>query len=127
MVLDALGIIVLVFIVIGVIKLLFLLFSPGSWFRFSKKLYSSPATLVIIELTLAAIVFYYLLQTLTIVQIMGGVVLGALLTGLSFAVYSKEVMVMAEKIFKQKNMFRKTWIIWVIWLALFAWTLNALF
>ena len=127
MVLDALGIIVLVFITIGVIKLLFFLFSPGSWFGFSKKLYSSPAVLVTVQVILAAIVFYYLLQTLTIVQIMGGVVLGVLLTGLSFAVYSKEAMAMAEKIYKQKNMLKKTWLIWVIWLALFAWTLTVLF
>ena len=127
MVLDALGIIVLIFIIIGVIKLLFFIFSPGSWFGFSKKLYSSPAVLVTVQVILAAIVFYYLLQTLTIVQIMGGVVLGVLLTGLSFAFYSKEMMALAAKIYRQKNILKKTWLIWVIWLALFVWTLTALF
>ena len=127
MALDALGTIVFIFILIGLIKLLFVLFNPGAWFGFAKKLYSSPQILIVVELILAAIVFFYLLQSMTIVQIMGGVVLGALLTGLSFAFFAKEMMALVTKIYKQKGMLKKTWLVWIIWLALFVWTLTALF
>ncbi len=127
MALGALEIIVLVFIVIGLIKLLFLLFSPKTWMNFAKKLYSSPAILIIVELILAIIVFYYLLMSLTIVQILAGVVLGALLTGLSFAFFAKELMPLFNKIFKKGLLWKKTWLVWLIWLALFVWALVAMF
>lgn len=127
MALGALEIIVLVFIIIGLIKLLFLLFSPKSWFNFAKKLYSSPAVLIIVEIILALIVFYYLLMSLTIVQIMAGIVLGALLTGLSFAFFAKEMVPFMNKIFKSKTLWKKTWLVWLIWLALFVWVLVSMF
>ena len=127
MALDALGIIVLVFILLGLIKLLFFIFSPKSWMNFAKGMYKNPAVLIIIELILAAVVLYYLLMYMTIVQIFGGIVLGALLTGLSFACFGKELVPMFTKMFKAKGLWKKIWLIWLVWLALFVWVLLALF
>jgi len=127
MVLGNLEIIVLIFVVLGLLKLIFVLFSPKSWFGFAKGLYKSPAILIIVEIILALIVFYYLLQTMTIVQIMGGVVLGALLTGLSFAFFAKDSMAWAGKLLNAKGFFKKMWLVILIWLALFIWTLIAMF
>ena len=124
---GAVGNIVFIFSVLVLIKLLFVLFKPKGWLDVSKKLYSSPAILAIVELVLAAIVFYYLLIELTIVQIMAGVVLGALLTGLSFAAYGKEAMAFGSKMLKDKNMWKKMWLPVVIWLVLAVWALYALF
>lgn len=124
---GAVGNIVFIFSVLVLIKILFVLFKPAGWMNVSKKIYSSPAVLALIELILAAIVFYYLLMELTIVQIMAGVVLGALLTGLSFAAYGKEVMALGTKIMKDKDMWKKAWLPVVIWLVLAVWALYALF
>ena len=127
MVSGTLEIILFIFVILGLIKFLFVLFSPKSWLTFAKKLYSSAVLLVIIELILAVIVLYFLLQTLTIVQIMGGVILGALLTGMTFACYAKETIAWAEKLFKGKGILARAWLPMLIWLALFVWTLVALF
>jgi hypothetical protein len=125
MVLETLEIILLIFVVLGLIKFVFLLFNPKAWFDFAKKLYRSAGVLALIEFVLAAIIFYYLYQSLTIVQIMSGVVLGALLTGITFAVYAKESMVFAGKLMKDGFM-KKAWLPMLIWLALFVWTLWAI-
>jgi len=124
---GAVGNIVFIFSVLVLVKLLFVLFKPKGWMDVSKQLYNSPAILALIELILAAIVFYYLLMELTIVQIMAGVVLGALLTGLSFASYGKEALAFGTKIMKDKNMWKKAWLPAVIWLVLAVWALYALF
>ena len=127
MTLDALGIIILVFAILAVIKLLFLVFNPKAWMKFAISLYRNPAVLGLIELVLALIVFYYLLQSLTIVQIMGGIVLGALLTGMSFAAYGPETINWAKKITKTSSILKKAWIPTLIWLILIIWTLKELF
>lgn len=117
---------VLVFVVIGLIKLIFLVFSPKSWFNFAKWLYSSPAILFIVELILAAVLFYYLWTSIGILALMGGVVLGALLTGMSFAIYGKDTITFGKKIMG-KGMWKKIWFPCLIWLALIVWTLIVLF
>ena len=127
MALDALGIIIFVFAILGIIKLLFLVFSPKSWTKFAISLYRNPVVLMVIELVLALIVLFYLLKTLTIVQIMGGIVLGALLTGMSFAAYGPETIAWAKKIMKTSSILKKAWIPALIWLILIIWTLKELF
>ncbi len=127
MVFGAIEIIALIFAILIIVKLLFVLFSPKSWFNFAKKIYGSPRVLVIVELILVLIIFYYLLQSLSIVQIMAAVVLGALLTGMGFAVYAKETMAWSNKLMKQKGLLKKAWLPVLIWLILVIWTLIALF
>jgi len=127
MALDVLGWFVLAFVVLGLIKFLFLLFNAKAWMKFAFKLYSKPALLVIIELILALILFYYLLQSFTIVQIMAGVLLGALLTGMTFAAYGKETIAWAKKIMNTKSLLKKAWLPMLLWLILMVWALIELF
>lgn len=127
MALDALGIILLVFAILVIVKLLFVVFNPKAWLKFALSLYRNPAVLVVIELVLALLVLYYLLQSLTILQIMGGIVLGALLTGMSFAAYGPETIAWAKKIMSTKSVLKKAWIPALIWLILIIWTLKELF
>ena len=97
-----------------------------SWEGFAKWMYKKPALLFVVELILGLIVFYYLLQTLSIVTIMACVLLGALLTGMSFAFFAKDVSPMIGKIMKG-NILKKAWFIMLVWLALAIWVLIALF
>ncbi len=117
---------VLIFVIIAAIKLLFLLFSPKSWMNFAKKLYSSPIVLFIVELILAVVLFYYLLMEVGIVTLMAGVVLGALLTGMSFALYGKDAVAFGKKIMT-KGMLKKLWLPFIIWIVLIVWTFIGLF
>ncbi len=119
-------IIALIFVILGLLKIIIVFFSAKSWMNFAKGIYKNPVLLFIVELVLAAIVFYYLLQSFTIVQIMACVVFGALLTGLTFAVYAKELMPAFTKVFKA-GIVKKAWLPLIIWVILLIWTLTAIF
>ncbi len=118
---------VLVFAILVIIKLLICSFNPKGWLNLTKGLYKNGIVLFIVELILAAILFYYLLMELSIVQIFATITLGALLTGMTFAIYSKESMSFAGKILKAKTLLNKAWLPVLIWLALAIWTLVELF
>lgn len=126
MALGTIEIIVLIFVILGLLKLIIVLFSPKSWLGFVKGLYKNPTLLFIIELVLAIIVFYFLLLEMGLVQIMAGVVLGALLTGMGFALFAKDMMPAMTKVFKA-GILKRCWLPIIIWLVLFIWTLTALF
>jgi hypothetical protein len=118
---------VLVFVILAIIKILICSFDPKAWLKFVKGLYKNPVVLFIVELILAAVLFYYLLMELSVVYIMAVIVLGALLTGMSFAVYSKETIAWGGKILKGKTILNKAWLPILIWLALSIWVLVELF
>jgi uncharacterized protein YjeT (DUF2065 family) len=124
---NSLETIAFIFVLAGLIKILFLLIFPKSWKNFVRNLYKKPNLLLGIELVLTVIIFYYLIQYLTIIQIIGGVVLGALLTGMTFAVYGKEIMPLFTKIFTKRDLFKKAWLPILLWLILIIWVLKFLF
>ncbi len=118
---------VLVFVIIAIIKILICSFKPKAWLDLVKGLYKNGVVLFIVELILAAVLFYYLLMELSVVTIMAVIVLGALLTGMSFALYNKDTMSWAGKILKGKTLLNKAWLPILIWLALSIWVLVELF
>ncbi|GAH80378.1 unnamed protein product, partial [marine sediment metagenome] len=67
MIWGALQIAVLILSVVIVIKFLVLAIKPKAWMKLAKKLYNKPLILVLVELVLAAVLFYYLLMQLTII------------------------------------------------------------
>ncbi|OGJ12649.1 hypothetical protein A3K82_02155 [Candidatus Pacearchaeota archaeon RBG_19FT_COMBO_34_9] len=117
-------IIVLILISFSVIKILTI---PNIWMKYViRPLYSKPKILFLVELILAGIVLFFLLQSLTIVQILAVVAFGALLTGMTFAWYGKETISWAEKLLK-KGIWKKAWLPILIWLALIVWGALVLF
>ena len=62
-------IIALIFVVIGVIKLVVLMISPKSWKSVPDAFFKQPILMMLVSFVLAAIVLYYLLTEMTIVQI----------------------------------------------------------
>lgn len=124
---NAIEIAALVLVIIGLIKLLVLSFNANTWLKVVKAVYGNPVVTFVVELVLAVVLFYYLLQQFTIVQIMSVIALGALLTGMTFAAYGKETIDWASKILRTKSLIRKAWLPILIWLGLTVWTLIALF
>ena len=118
-------ILVLIFAIVTFVKLTVILVNAKAWMSFVKKLYSKPNALMFVELILATIVIYYLLWELTIVQIMACVVLGALLTGMTFAAYAKEILPMVQKMLKS-GVLRKAWLPLLVWMALIVWGILVL-
>ena len=129
MIWGALQITVLLLAILIVIKFLVLAIKPKAWLNLAKSLYSNPLILGLVELILATVLFYYLLMQLTIIQIMAAVTLGALLTGLSFAIFSKEMLPLIGRIMRNKRILwgPGTWFVWLIWLVLIGWALYVLF
>lgn len=119
-------IIALIFALGILVKLLCVLVKPKAWLNLTKKLYTSPALLMIIELILAAIVFYYI-KDVGIVQIAAIGAFVALLMGLSMAAYFKDVVGLAEKMLKDKSIVKKAWLAIVVWLVFALWVLYVLF
>lgn len=117
---------VLVFSILALVKLLTVAIKPKGWLKVVKPLYKANIVLFVLELILAAILLYYLLQEITLVQVFGGIVLGALLTGMTFAVYGKETLDLGNKLLKTSVM-RRAWLPILIWLALSVWVLVELF
>jgi len=124
---NAVEITALVVSLLIIVKLLVVSFSPKSWWGLVKPIYKANVVLFIAELVLALIVFYYLLQQITIVQLMAAVALGALLTGMTFAVYGKETIDWAGKLLRGRSVLGRAWLPILIWLGLTIWTLVELF
>lgn len=123
---TSIEILALIFAVAVIIKLVIVSLSPKGWKGFVKSLYGNPTLLAVFELILAGIVFYYLIQELSLVQIFACLVLGALLTGMTFAVYGKELMPVFQKMLNG-NILKKAWLPILVWLALAIWVLKEIF
>lgn len=117
----------LIFSLAIIIKLVVIFVNKNWWVNFTKLVYKNPGILAVVELVLAGVVFYYLIQSLSVVYIVGGVLLGALLTGMTFAAYRKEVVQPMIKLLKSGNALKKAWLPVLVWIALAIWVLLELF
>lgn len=118
----------LIIVALSAIKIIVLLTKPKAWVSVFKAVYRKPSVTTIVFLVLSVIVLNYLLKEITIVQIFAVMLFFALLTGLTVAsAYSKDVVQMATKLLKDKNMIKKAWLAILIWTVLIIWALKELF
>lgn len=122
-----LEIIAFLLVLLGLIKLAVVSRNPKKWLTFWKKKYSNTTATNIVALVLAGVVLYYLLQELTIVQIMAVAAFIALVFLIGFLPYVKELFEMAEKMLKQDNTLKKSWLVILVWLLLSLWVLWEIF
>lgn len=117
--------IALILIILSAVKIILL---PKIWMKYVvRPLYSKSMILFVVEIILAGIVLYYLLQSgLNIVQILAAVAFGALLTGMTFAWYGKETLSWARGIWK-KGIWKKAWLPILIWIVIIIWGALVLF
>ncbi|MBU3912993.1 MAG: hypothetical protein KKB21_00815 [Nanoarchaeota archaeon] len=123
---DAIGIFALVVAVVALVKILTIIIKPRAWFNLAERIWRAPTLAMVICIILAAVVFYNLIQELTIVQIFAVILFVALLSGVSVASYHNEMISMASKILKDRNFVKRSWISLVIWLVLILWALKEL-
>ena len=116
-------IIAMIFLVSGVIKMIYLIVNPNAWMNFANKIYSKPKPLKYISLILAAIIFYYLIQVFTMDEIFAVMAFMALIIVFGMADHVGKIL----KSFKIKNMWKEYWIYTLIWIALMAWVIKELF
>jgi len=109
----------LIFLVIASIKILVLLISPKEWANVAIGAYSNPMLLTIVSFIGAAVTFYYLAQAgVGLLVIFAVMLFLAFLMGLSIAVYSKEMSVMATKLLQKRDFLKRGWFALLIWIVL---------
>jgi hypothetical protein len=118
--------IVTIFAVLGLIKIIVILVNKEGWWPVVKGAWSRPGLTGAVSLILAAIVLWYLLQELTIVQILAAMAFTALLMVFAFIQYSDELLALAKKILKKKFS-GWLWLYIVIWVVLLLWALYEIF
>ena len=120
--------IALIIIVIATIKILILLLKPMAWMNFAKKIYlTNPKLTQIIYLVLATLVLYYLLQEMTIVQILAVAAFMSLLIGIGLMPIMGDLFKKYEGIVKRGNIWKDSWLYTLIWIALMVWGVKELF
>lgn len=120
-------IIALIVILVAAIKIIVLLINPKSWMGVVRKVWTNPMITSVISLILAAVVLYYLLQEITIIQVFAAMALVGLLAALGIAAYSNEIVALGEKMLKDKAVIKKAWLALLIWIILIIWALKELF
>ncbi len=119
-------ILALILIVISLIKIITILINPKAWLNgVVNKVYLPYSQTVF--LILAMTVLYYLLQELTIIQILAVMLFASLIFAIGFATFSKELIKLADKLYKKENIIKKSWLSLTIWLILLLWGLKELF
>jgi len=113
-------------VILAVVKIIVILVNPKKWLKVTKKVYSSPRVTMWVSVLLALFVLSHLLREVNIVQIFGVMLFMMLLMAASMSVYSKEFMPLAEKIFKQKNILKRSWLPTLIWVLLIIWVVKVL-
>jgi hypothetical protein len=117
----------LIIALIAGIKILVILVSPKTWLNsVVKPIYSKSTLMGVIAFILAAIVLYYLLQEITIIEIFAVMLFICLLAATGFSVYYKEVLGLAGKLVN-KAVVKKSWFYIIIWIILIVWVLYSLF
>ena len=116
-----------ILVIFGIIKMLFVFFSPKTWMSFAKKLYSKPKVISYISLVLAAVVLYYLIGAgITIVQIFAVMTFMMLLIVVGMAQYINQIIKFYDKK-DLKKILADQWLYVVIWIVLLIWGLKELF
>ncbi|MEK6872725.1 MAG: hypothetical protein AABW90_01800 [Nanoarchaeota archaeon] len=125
---TSIEILALIFILIAGIKIIVVLINPKTWLdNVVKKVYKESKLKILIFLILSLIVLYFLLKELTIVQILAVMLFLSLLTAVGILPFSKEISNIADKVYKDKNLIKKTLLPFIIWIILLIWGLKELF
>lgn len=124
---EIIEIFALIVLVAIAIKILVVLISPKSWLIFAGKIWKLPILTMVVSLVLAGIVFYYLIQEISIVQIFAVMLFIALITAATMAVYVKEFLPFAQKLLKDRNFLKRAWLPILIWIVLLIWAAKELF
>jgi hypothetical protein len=126
---SALETIALIFILIGAIKLIVVMFNPRAWYGgVASKLFSNTGRVYAFSIILGVIVLWYLLAELTITQIFAGMVFGMLLMLLSAAPFIRGLMEgINRNIGTGANILKRAWLGTLVWMVLMVWVLWEIF
>ncbi len=115
---ETIAVIVILF---AAVKMIVMLISPKSWMNFAKGVWANVVLVQIFSFVLAGIVLYYLLQQMTILQILAVVAFVALLLVFGIAPEVEFILKKYEAQIKQGKLWKRYWFYALIWLILLVW------
>ena len=116
-----------IFGVLVLLKLLLIIFNPPLRIRIVESILNKNiAVLTIIYLVLTAIVGYYVLSSLSIVEVAAAMMLLSGLMGLFFIQYPKIMLQLANETLSS-DFLKKNWLSILIWAAIAVWVLFEVF
>ena len=111
--------IALIVIILSVVKIFVLLVNPKSLIKVSAGFWKNSTLVIFISFILAGIIFYYLIQELTIVQILAVFMFSSLFMVIGKAGYIKEIINLHKKKINSKNFWGNgIWLYTLLWLTL---------
>jgi len=120
-----LEIIAVIFITVSLIKIISLSVNPQFWNRnIVKKIFNNSHVSSLISFILSLVVLYYLVQEISIVQILAVMAFAGLLILYGFSISGKEVIDLLNKIYKDRSLIKKSLIYIIFWLILLIWGLK---
>jgi len=126
--LTQIGVLALIIIILGFIKLIVLAYNPKVWMNFAERVWSKPKTMQLICLILAIVVFFYLIENgITIVQILAVTLFVALFMAVAIAPEAEDLIKKYEARIKRGSLWKQYWLYVLIWLILLLWGLKELF
>lgn len=110
-----------ILIVFSAVKVVVLLIKPVAWMNFAKGVWAKPGVVRLVGVVLGAVVLYYLLMELTIVQILATATFVVLLIMIGL---SEEVPYLIKKydaLVKKGGLWKQYWLYTLIWIVLLVW------
>lgn len=124
---TAIEIIALVIVAVSIVKLIVLAINPRAWFNTAGKIVGSGWSSRIVLLILLAVVLKYLLEYLSIVEIYAASAFTIIFFWLSMAPYKEKLFEAVTGEMNMGNIWKRGWLIIVIWLALTLWVAKEIF
>ncbi|MBM3233391.1 hypothetical protein FJZ18_04465 [Candidatus Pacearchaeota archaeon] len=119
---TAVEVIASLIVILGLIKLVIVLFSKKTWYsKVVVLIYKNPKIAGFVYAIFTAVVFYYLILELTLVQIMAVMGFASLMFGMALLLYAKDILPAITKgVNKPLSFWRIVYIL--IWVLLFVLT-----
>lgn len=120
---DALDVMALIFAVMVLVKLAALLFSPAWWMDTAGAMFNHPRACTWVYAVLAAVVGYFVLTRMDIVEVVSAMLLTSLLMGVGVAPYSRTILKLGREMAGEG--FGRLWPVMVVWTVIAVWALYA--
>ena len=115
----------LIFVLLGIVKLVVVFASPRSWLKVVKLVYKIPWLTASVALVLTFTTLGYLLRELTIVQVFAVLLFTCFLMMLGWAPFSKEMIELKERL-ATRTALKRAWLAIIVWVILLIWALYAI-
>jgi hypothetical protein len=126
--LNQIEVLALIFIIVGLIKLIVLAYNPRKWMNFAEKIWKRPKTMQSICFVLALVIFFYLTENgITIVQILAIAFFTVMFMAIAIAPEVEELIQKYDARIKRGNLWKQYWLYTLLWLVLLLWGLKEIF